>query len=153
MMVDIPEPLQRVLLVEDDPGIRAVSTAALELIGGLTVCACASTEQALASMADFAPQLVVTDVMMAGLDGPGLIERLRQDPEHANIPVIFVTALVDGVAQARLRSVAPLGIISKPFDPLTLVARIRELWAARSLDQSALMSGGSGSAMVERKKR
>ncbi len=74
-------------------------------------------------------------------------------PLMRGAPVIFVTALVDGVAQARLRSVAPLGIISKPFDPLTLVARIRELWAARSLDQSALMSGGSGSAMVERKKR
>ena len=70
-------PLNRVMLVEDDTDIRTVASMALEMVGGMQVRACASGEEALAAVAEFAPQLIVLDVMMPGMNGPEVLAQLR----------------------------------------------------------------------------
>src|SRR3954462_8579877 len=86
--------LQKVLYVEDDADIRTIASLALEAVGGFTLPACASGAEALAGGTAFAPDLLLLDVMMPGMDGPTTLARLRQLPAMRDVPVIFMTAKV-----------------------------------------------------------
>ena len=122
--------LRRVLLVEDNADIRTVAKAALEMVGGLEVHACESGAAALAAVPSFQPQLVLLDVMMPDMDGPGVLERLREDPGTARLPVVFLTAKTTGAERERLRALGALDVLTKPFDPLTLHEKVNAAWAA-----------------------
>ncbi len=120
--------LERVLYVEDNPDLRAVGAFALEDIGGLTVRACASGEEAVEAVGMFAPQLILLDVMMPGMDGPATLLALRLITSVAETPVVFMTAKAQPDEVASYRKMGVAGVIPKPFDPMTLAARIRELY-------------------------
>jgi len=127
------EELKKVMLVEDDDDIRTVAGMALEMVGGLTVRACGSGEEALAAVAEFAPQLIVLDVMMPGMNGPEVLVRLRAQDATADIPVVFLTAKAHREEVERLRALGVLDVVAKPFDPMTLADTIKALWAGRPL--------------------
>jgi CheY-like chemotaxis protein len=122
------KPLTRILMVEDEPDIQAIARLALEAVGGFTVTVCGSGSEALASGPAFQPDLVLLDVMMPGLDGPGTLQAMRQTPALAGVPVVFMTAKVQPQEIATLRSLGALDVIAKPFDPLTLSSTIRHIW-------------------------
>ena len=84
--------LERVLLVEDDPDIRTVAGLALEASGRLTILACESGEEAVRRAPGFAPQLVLLDYMMPGMDGPATLSALRALPGLEKVPVVIMTA-------------------------------------------------------------
>jgi len=120
--------LERILLVEDDQDIQAVEQLALEAVGGFTVRICSSGSQALDQMPSFSPDLILLDVMMPGMDGPTTLAALRTRPESAHTPVIFMTAKVQPGEIAHYKELGALGVISKPFDPMTLSETIRTIW-------------------------
>jgi CheY-like chemotaxis protein len=120
--------LKKILLVEDDPDIRIIVKSALEMMGGLEVRACASGAEALSSVEEFAPQLALLDVMMPELDGPGLLARLRAAPATAALPVVFLTAKAAPSEVERLRVLGATGVLTKPFDPMTLHEQVRKIW-------------------------
>ena len=70
--------LVRVMHVEDDQSIQDVARVALEIVGGYQVCTCSSGQEALDKFNSFAPQLVLLDVMMPGMDGPTTLKQLQQ---------------------------------------------------------------------------
>ena len=119
---------ERVLYVEDDPDIRAVAQIALEMVGGLNLRVCSSGTEALQAAESFRPDLLLLDVMMPGMDGPTTLARLRQLSQTASTPVIFMTAKVQASEVAYYRSLGALGVIAKPFDPMSLAAQVRQLW-------------------------
>lgn len=121
-------PLEKLMLVEDDNDIRTVAAMALEMVGGLKVCACQSGSAALAAMKEFAPQLVLLDVMMPDMSGPDVLRALRQDPLTAGLPVVFMTAKVQTEEIQELRRLGALEIIAKPFDPMTLADQVKAIW-------------------------
>lgn len=123
--------LKRVLYVEDDPDIREVATMALELMGELELCVCASGADALADGPAFAPDLILLDVMMPGMDGPTTLARLRESPALAETPVVFMTAKVQPQEVAALRAMGALDVIAKPFDPMQLASRLIGIFDAR----------------------
>lgn len=123
--------LQRLLYVEDEPDIQAVAQVALEVVGGLVVKVCSSGEEALREVRAFAPDMILLDVMMPGLDGPGTLKSLRSDPVLADIPVAFMTAKVQPAEVAHYTSLGALDVIAKPFDPMTLAAQVRRIWGSR----------------------
>jgi CheY-like chemotaxis protein len=123
--------LQRILYVEDDDDIRAVARLALEAIGGFELEVCEDGVQALERAEAFAPQLMLLDVMMPGLDGPTTLARLRDIPALAGIPAIFMTAKVQPSEVAALREAGALDVIAKPFDPMTLADTVRAIWGRR----------------------
>jgi two-component system, OmpR family, response regulator len=122
--------LRRILLAEDNADIRTIIKAALEMVGGFEVHACESGTEALAAVAGFAPQLILLDVMMPDLDGPGVLARLRERPECAAIPVVFLTAKATKDEVQRLRALGAADVLTKPFDPMTLHEKVKASWAA-----------------------
>lgn len=122
--------LQRILYVEDEPDIQAVAKLALELVGGFTVMICSSGEEALREVEAFAPQMILLDVMMPVMDGPGTLKALRERPAVATVPVAFMTAKVQPQEMARYTELGALGVIAKPFDPMALANEVRRLWEA-----------------------
>src|SRR5690606_24952165 len=88
------ELLNRILYVEDDADVRKLATFALRMVGKFEVEPCASGEEALEKARTFAPQLLLLDVMMPGMDGPTTLAHLRALPEIASVPAIFMTAKV-----------------------------------------------------------
>ncbi|MFC3854041.1 response regulator [Salinispirillum marinum] len=124
--------LQRVLYVEDDADIREIALLALRDVGGLTVQACESGERALQDVDDFAPQLILLDVMMPGLNGPETLKALiKQGSITEDIPVAFMTAKVHPDELKRYHEMGVMNVIAKPFDPMTLADEVRAIWKAR----------------------
>lgn len=120
--------LKRILYVEDDDPIRSIGVLTLQAVGGFEVVACASGAEAIAAAPQARADLILLDVMMPVMDGPGTLARLRQLPATARTPVVFLTALVQSDEVARLKALGAVGVLSKPFDPMTLPARLREIW-------------------------
>jgi CheY-like chemotaxis protein len=82
----------RILHVDDDPDIRAVVELSLTLDPDFKVRSCANGDDALATAPKWAPDMILCDVMMPGMDGPTLLACLRENPETRTIPVVFMTA-------------------------------------------------------------
>jgi len=119
---------QSVLYVDDDPDICVVVRAALCLIAGLDVYTAQSGAAAIDLAYDRRPDLIVLDVMMPGLDGPATYRRLRQSPLVADTPVIFMTAKVLPAEVSNLLVLGSIGVVEKPFDPVTLGGKLISLW-------------------------
>jgi CheY-like chemotaxis protein/HPt (histidine-containing phosphotransfer) domain-containing protein len=115
----------RILHVDDEPDIREVVEISLGLDPGLMTRSCGSGEEALVAAVDWQPDIILCDVMMPVMDGPATLMRLRQNALTANIPVIFMTARAQTRELDRFRSLGALGVIPKPFDPMTLAASVR----------------------------
>ncbi len=121
--------LQRILYVEDEPDIQEVALMTLEVIGGFTVEACSSGHEAIDKASGFAPDLILLDVMMPGMDGPTTLQELRKRAETTKTPVIFMTAKVQSHEINQYLELGAVGVITKPFDPVTLCDQIKELWS------------------------
>lgn len=122
------ETLTRVLYVEDEPDIQMVARLALEALGGYSVEICCSGEEALQRAPGFKPQLILLDVMMPGMDGPATLKLLRELPQFSDTPVVFMTAKVQASEVISYQQMGAVGVIPKPFDPMTLAAKVQEIW-------------------------
>ncbi|HET9469888.1 MAG TPA: response regulator, partial [Usitatibacter sp.] len=120
--------LKRILYVEDEADIRTVAMMALEQLGGFQVIECAEGNAALAAAPAAGADLILLDVMMPGMDGLATLRALRDIPDTASTPVIFMTAKVQAAELAQCRASGALGIIAKPFDPMELPLEIRRIW-------------------------
>ncbi len=120
--------LQRVTYVDDDPDVRAITTIALETIGGLVVDAYSSGPEALDKIGHFLPDLILLDVMMPGMTGPETFDRLKRLPDLTGVPVLFMTAKAQAHEIAGYRAQGAADVIVKPFDPMTLAEEIRGVW-------------------------
>ena len=115
----------RVLHVDDEPDIREVVEISLSLDPGLSTRNCASGQEALGVAAEWAPDIILLDVMMPVMDGATTLARLRENPLTAAIPVVFMTARAQSRELDLFRSLGAIGVIPKPFDPMTLAASVR----------------------------
>ncbi len=121
--------LKRILYVEDEPDIRIVAQMALESLGGFTLQICEDGFQAVEKGPAFAPQLILLDVMMPGMNGPDTLKALREFEQLETVPVIFMTAKVQPAEIEAYLQMGAAGVIAKPFDPMTLGDEIREIWS------------------------
>jgi excisionase family DNA binding protein len=113
-----------VLVVDDDPRIREYVRVNLEL-EGYTVREAASADEALEAIEDQAPELVLLDVVMPGVDGWQMLQRLQE--RHGSIPVIMFSGQVDERAASDAAERGARGFIGKPFDPQQLIDRAKQL--------------------------
>jgi CheY-like chemotaxis protein len=124
-----------VLYVDDEPDIREVASIALEMDGRTKVRMVGSGAEALAALSEpgWRPDVILLDVMMPGMDGPATLAEIRKHPTLAEIPVIFITARAQAHEQARFLSLGAVGVITKPFDPMTLPIELRAMVARAGL--------------------
>lgn len=115
----------RILHVDDEPDIREVVEMSLELDPAFTVKSCSSGRDALVVAANWSPDLILCDVMMPIMDGPTTLARLRESPQTAGIPVVFMTARAQARELEQFKSLGASGVIPKPFDPLALATSVR----------------------------
>lgn len=114
---------RRVLIVDDDPAIRMLCAVNLE-IEGLVVLEAADGRRGLEQARSERPDLVVTDVMMPGLDGFELAEALRRDERTCEIPLIFLSSEAGPANAERARELGALAYLTKPFDPPALASLV-----------------------------
>jgi CheY-like chemotaxis protein len=115
----------RILVVDDEPDIREVVDVSLGLDREFTMRACASGADALVMAAEWSPTLILLDVMMPLMDGPATLANLRKNPRTAQIPVVFLTARTQTDEIEQYISLGAQGVLSKPFNPMTLAASVR----------------------------
>lgn len=121
--------LNKIMLVEDDPDIQEVAVMALADFGGFHVEVCSSGLEALERVGDIAPDLVLLDVMMPGMDGPTTLKELKANEATAKLPVVFMTARSQPHEVEEYKSLGALDVITKPFDPIQLGDVVRGIWA------------------------
>lgn len=119
--------IERVLLVDDDPDVRHIGALSLARVGGWTVLEADSGLRALEILEDTQPDLILLDVMMPELDGVATFERIRANSDLDAIPIIFLTAKVQRHEVTRYMDLGALGVIAKPFDPLSLPDQVRKI--------------------------
>jgi two-component system, OmpR family, response regulator len=118
--------MQKILVVDDDPGIREVVCFALQKAGFATAIA-ADGAQALARFAAERPALVVLDILMPELDGVEVCRRLRADPKGRSTPIVFLSSKDDEIDRVVGLEVGGDDYVAKPFSPRELVARVRAI--------------------------
>lgn len=118
----------KILYVDDEADIRTIVQFAFEDEEGFELKVCASGQEALDTVADYRPALVLLDVMMPVMDGPTTLQRLHVQPGLAQLPIAFVTAKVQPQEVAHLKSLGAVDVIAKPFDPMALADHVRSLW-------------------------
>ncbi len=120
--------LQRILYIEDDEDIAAVAQLTLTVIGKFDVRHYNSGIAAIKAYDDVAPDLIIVDVMMPELDGPATVLQLQHIHGMNCAPFIFMTARAQLKEQEQYRALGALDVIVKPFDPMTLSQKIKDIW-------------------------
>ena len=119
--------IRKILLIDDDANIRKLAQMSLERVGGWEVAVVAGGQEAFDLLRTCVPDLIILDVMMPGLDGVAVLERLKSNPQTALVPVILMTAKVQTQEIDEYKKLGAVGLIEKPFDPLDLPSKIMAL--------------------------
>jgi CheY-like chemotaxis protein len=83
---------------------------------------------AISSAASFAPDLILLDDRMPGMDGPATLKELRRIPQLANVRAFFITANASPQEVEHFLNLGAADVIPKPFDPMTLAQTIQKKW-------------------------
>jgi two-component system phosphate regulon response regulator PhoB len=113
-----------VLIVEDEEDIRELVSYHL-LKEGFQVAGVASGEEALSVVEKQVPDLILLDVMLPGIDGMTVCQRLRASPKTADVAVMMLTAKSEEADVVRGLNLGATDYVTKPFSPRVLLARIR----------------------------
>jgi two-component system, OmpR family, response regulator len=124
---EAPMNIETVLLVDDDPSIRCIAEISLAEVGKWQVSLADSGKTALEVLLTEKPDLILLDVMMPGMDGPTLFGLIKNNAKCSHTPVIFMTAKVQKHELDHYHQLGAAGVISKPFDPMTLPSQIRTI--------------------------
>ena len=117
----------KILHVDDEPDIREVAAMSLQIDPDIEVRSAASGAEALGLLeGGWLPDVVLLDVMMPELDGPGTLERMRDLPAQKETPVIFMTARAQAQEQSQFLDLGAIAVILKPFDPMSLASQVRD---------------------------
>lgn len=122
---------KHILVVDDDRLSRKLVETLLEGDGYAVACV-DSGSTALKAIAEAAPDLVVLDLMMPGMDGFEVLRQLRSTPATRNLPVVLVTALDQADVHARLASAGAVEILTKPLDRWKLAGCLTRLLGGKS---------------------
>ena len=127
--VEKERPVPRILLVDDDEGVRAVMSRALRK-AEFEVIEAADGYEGLDRARTMVPDIVVSDLVMPGLDGRELLGELRKYPETSTIPVLMLTGSDGEENEILLIEAGANDFVSKASSPPLVIARIRRLLGA-----------------------
>lgn len=127
--------MKTALIIDDEEDIRSIARLSLMRVGGFSVREAADGLEGAAVAAEEKPDVILLDMMMPGMDGTATLHLLRGNPRTARIPVIFLTAKMLEEEIMRLRDLGAAGVITKPFNPMTLSADVQRILEAHDDQQ------------------
>jgi CheY-like chemotaxis protein len=132
--------MKRILVIDDENGIRNLILFSLEGLTDWEVLTAASGTEGLAIAQDHPPDAILLDVMMPDLDGIATFAQLKLNPILQNIPTIFLTAKATATEYEELLTLGIAGVITKPFKAQMLVNQVKQYlgWQDESKDNSSL---------------
>jgi two-component system OmpR family response regulator len=129
--MEVPS-LKRIMYVDDDPDLQDIVRLALETRSGLTVKSCCSGKEAIEEIVHFQPDLVLLDLVLPDLKGTRLLKVLPEIPGRPRTPVIFLSAKIQPGEVEKYKKWGAIGVINKPFNPLTLARHVRDIWEEKA---------------------
>lgn len=127
--------LGTVLVVDDNPNNLSVLVSLLRESGYRTLVA-VDGESAIAQITYAKPEIILLDVMMPGIDGFETCRRLKANPDSAEIPVIFMTALSDTIDKVKGFNLGAIDYITKPFEHEEILVRLHTHLTIQNLNLS-----------------
>lgn len=115
----------RILIIDDEPHIVKLLELKFKLVG-YDVLSATSGEEGLRLAREYAPNLIVLDVMMPNLDGFAVAQQLKADAQTQAIPIVFLTARTSEADEAQGMSLGAAAYVRKPFRPSQLLALVEE---------------------------
>ena len=116
--------MRRILIIDDEEDVREVAALSLETVAGWTVTTATSGRQGIEFAERDQPDAILMDVMMPAMDGPTTFREMQKNDAIQKIPVVLLTAKVQGVDQRRFAGLGVAGVLFKPFDPMTLAKQM-----------------------------
>ena len=117
---------KKVLVVDDEPLVATIISRHLVAKGYLVFSACDGADL-FQKLRGFRPDVILLDVMMPGMDGVKVAETLGQNPATANIPIVFISALI-GPSDPQDNPANPFHhYLGKPFEPEVLLALLKRI--------------------------
>ncbi|RSL15283.1 response regulator receiver domain-containing protein [Edaphobacter aggregans] len=134
--------MRRILIIDDEDDIREVAALSLEATAGWEILTANSGAKGIDIAVAEQPDAILMDVMMPEVDGPTTFRNMQQNPAISSIPVLLLTAKVQGVDQRRFAGLGVAAVLFKPFDPLTLADQISEVlgWSKNSHSEQPVPS-------------
>jgi DNA-binding response OmpR family regulator len=120
--------MTKVLVIDDEAPIRLLCRVNLEA-EGMQVLEAADGSTGLDHARNDAPDVILLDVMMPGLDGWRVAEQLLVDPATKRIPIVFLTARAEFRDRARGLDIGGVDYVTKPFNPLELAPLVEDVLA------------------------
>ncbi len=124
-----------ILIVDDTPANLDVLSETLSIVG-YDVAIATTGERALKQVERKSPDLILLDITMPDMDGFEVCKRLKANPTTRNIPVIFITALADTDNKIKGFELGAVDYITKPFQELEVLARVKTHLQLRRLTQN-----------------
>ena len=120
--------VKTIVIADDDEDLRLLVEVTLEN-PAYNIFTVVDGAQALDAVNQHHPDLLIIDWMMPGLNGFDVVTQLRQNPHKAALPIVMLTARDAQEAQEQTASLALAGFLVKPFSPLALIQKVREVLA------------------------
>lgn len=136
-------PMDKIVLIEDDTGIRTVIRLALKGAGFHAVCETGNGADGLAIVLREKPALVILDLMLPGMDGLTVCGRIRGTPSVANTPIVMLTARSTEEDVVRGLEFGADDYVTKPFSTAILVARVKAALRRTAPHQGPIRTLGS----------
>lgn len=118
---------KRVLVIDDEDGVRDIIQITLEVVAGWDVLTAPSGKEGLQIAQTQQPDAILLDVMMPEMDGLTTFQQLQTHPDTQNIPTIFLTAKARISEQQQYTQLGAVGVITKPFEATRLVEQLQLL--------------------------
>jgi len=115
---------KRILLIDDEVDIHKIAQVGLMMEAGWELLTAQSSDEGLEMIFSEQPDAILLDVMMPERDGVETLKLILESPGSQHIPVVFMTAKAQAADRRRFYALGAKGVITKPFDPMTLASQI-----------------------------
>lgn len=125
--------LKKILYAEDELDIQSIVEISFWSTSNFQLKVCNNGKEVLECVEEYSPDLILLDVMMPEMDGVTTLKNLQMNEKTRNIPVVFITAKAQVHEVQSFINNGVTGVITKPFNPMTLCSTIQEIWDNSSL--------------------
>lgn len=118
----------KILYAEDEADVQTIVEISIWSTSKHEIKTCPNGKILLECVEEYNPDLILLDIMMPEMDGPTTFENLQANPKTKDIPVVFMTAKAQSHEIEMFKQTGVVGIITKPFEPLSLCKDIEKIW-------------------------